>query len=463
VRHYPEGKISLEDATQCEYREHLDIGQTGRGEQKMATGSPNLLCNDLEVLDAMHQVSGARSKGQQLEPTRYHPFPARMPLGLAEHLIASMTTPEAVVLDPMAGSGTTLIAAKRLGREAWGFDLDPLSVLLARVGTHSFGQADLDVLRDRIVDRAKKKVRTGGMGLPTVRRGLPEEDQQFIRYWFPSNSQKQLFAIASAICEEPNGLQKDLAWVVFSSLIIAKSAGASYAMDISRSRPHKRKDKPVVLPFDAWEKRFDAAAKKLPFNDSASTSAKVCIEAGDARGLPIVDNSVDFVLTSPPYLSAIDYIRTHKFALLWMGYHLEELRSVRAAMIGTERGLQSLDGLPQNMEERLTEQIQADRKRSRLRQYLSDLAKSLKEIRRVLKPGGLSVLVLGPTMINAARTDAASIVGQLAERHGLRLVGSAPRTISAQRRSLPPPSVMSRSNPMHARMRREILVALRKV
>ena len=70
-------------------------------------------------------------------------------------------------------------------------------------------------------------------------------------------------ALATAIEELQPGIEEDFAWVVFSSLIIAKSAGASYALDISRSRPHKRDDKPVVAPFVSWEDRFRSAAARL--------------------------------------------------------------------------------------------------------------------------------------------------------------------------------------------------------
>ena len=66
--------------------------------------------SDREILKAIHEVSKSKSKGQQREPAWFHPFPARMPISLAEHLIGRITAPEAVILDPMAGSGTTLIA-----------------------------------------------------------------------------------------------------------------------------------------------------------------------------------------------------------------------------------------------------------------------------------------------------------------------------------------------------------------
>lgn len=61
---------------------------------------------------------------------------------------------------------------------------------------------------------------------------------------------------------------------------------------------------------------------------------------GDARRLPLDDESIDLVVTSPPYLNAIDYMRCSKFSLVWMGYTIESLRHIRSASIGTEVSLQ---------------------------------------------------------------------------------------------------------------------------
>jgi DNA modification methylase len=49
-------------------------------------------------------------------------------------------------------------------------------------------------------------------------------------------------------------------------------------------------------------------------------------------------NSVDAVLTSPPYLNAIDYMRGHRMSLVWLGHSLTELRHIRSNSIGAERG-----------------------------------------------------------------------------------------------------------------------------
>ncbi len=410
---------------------------------------------------ALLELEGLRVKGQRPEPAWFHPFPARMPVSVAEHLITQITTSEAVILDPMVGSGTSLIAARRLGRHGLGFERDPLALLIARSAIASFDSRRLGELGARILDHAQGAVRPGRIRLSQIRAHMLAEDRRFIDYWFPPRSQEQLCALADAIEEEASGMGRDFAWVVFSSLIIAKSAGASLALDLPRSRPHKRSDKPVVLPFDAWSRRFRAAVARLPFKDDP-LSASTRVLRGDARELPLEDRTVDLVLTSPPYLNAIDYLRAHKFSLVWMGYSLQHLRELRGTMVGTERGLWALDGLPPGLEKRLEDVLKVDRERALRRRYLSDLGRVLAEIARVLRPGGLALLALGPTIISSKRSDAAGVVAALGERVGVRVVASATRQLRAAHRSLPPPWASATGTPLSHRMRREVLVALRK-
>jgi DNA modification methylase len=412
---------------------------------------------DQHVRKVLADLEGPTGKGREFD-SAIHPFPARMPLSVANHLIANLTTRGQTVLDPMAGSGTTLVVAARQGRSAIGFDRDPLAVLIARTATCALDRERVEGIGDRILERAREFVST--MRLPQTRKTLPREDREFLRYWFPSRSQKQLFALAAAITDQSVGSERDFAWVVFSSLIIAKSAGASFALDISRSRPHKRPEKQIVLPFEGWRPRFKAAMSRHPFID-AEPRGEVEVRPGDVRSLPLPDGEIDFVLTSPPYVTAIDYLRAHKFSLVWMGHELETLRELRGTMMGTERGLWSRDGLPTQMEEQLEELVTVSRRKAILRRYLSDFRTMLGGIHRVLRPGGLAVLVVGPMILEEAEPDAVPVVTELAESVDLDVVGSAVRTISAARRSLPPPSPR-KNRPLDQRMREEVLVALRK-
>ena len=408
----------------------------------------------------LDDISGGKAAGQKIDSSRLHPFPARMPLTLAEHIIENMTTSDTVILDPMVGSGTTMIAAKRLGRLGMGFDLDPLAVLMTRVSTRTYNVNDINQTKNHIFVNAQEIANQ--KRLSYFKQDLSKQCRDFVQYWFPPASQKQLFALAVSISQLQKSSLKDLAWVVFSSLIIAKSSGASYAMDISRSRPHKRLDKPLISPFDVWEERFDSLIKRLPFTTDNNHDTKIDVKEGDARSLNLADNSVDFVFTSPPYQNAVDYIRAHKFSLIWMGHNLDYLREIRGTMIGTERGLESLDGLPPKIETKLCQNLTEKPKQAKMRRYLSDLGKSLSEIGRVLYPNGLAVLVLGPTMINSKRSDAADVISRIGKKYGFVLVGQTIRSLNSVRRSLPPPAIVNKQNDMGQRMRREVLVALRK-
>jgi DNA modification methylase len=383
-----------------------------------------------------------------------------MPLAVAEHLVRRMSARGDTVLDPMVGSGTTLVAARRLRRRGLGFDRDPLALLVAQCSIEPFRRERLDGLELKILERAKSFGWAGDGRLPSLGSRLPAEDKAFVRYWFPAQARRQLFALAAAIAEEPEGPERRLCWVVFSGLIIAKSAGASLALDLSRSRPHRCAEKPVVLPFAAWQRRFGSARAQLPFLDRRPAVAS-SVSLADARSLPLGDDEVDLALTSPPYLNAIDYLRGHKFSLVWMGYQLAALRELRGTMMGSERGLFARDGLPPVLEERLGATIAQDRRRAQRRRYLSDLVNLITEVRRVLRPGGLALLVLGPALIAAHGVDAVEVVGEISRNVGLRLVTGVARDLSAARRSLPPPSSMPLGR-LDCRMQQEVLVALRK-
>jgi hypothetical protein len=130
-------------------------------------------------------------------------------------------------------------------------------------------------------------------------------------------------------------------------------------------------------------------------------------------------------------------------------------------MIGTERGLWSLDGIPTPLEERL-KRTDTEREAAVVRQYLSDMRKLLAEMCRILRPKGLAALVVGPTMINSRRSDAAEVFGQLARVAGLRLIGSTTRLLDVTRRSLPVPQLAERENDLARRMTREVVLILRK-
>lgn len=417
---------------------------------------------DAAIRNALSELKRKRHTANVADGPAVHPFPARMPVGLAEYLLETLLAKHGHVLDPMAGSGSTLVAARRLGHTGHGVDIDPLAVLMSRSATTSYERPVLDRLGGRVLEHAKDIYRGLSRTSVATMLGGTTEEREFFEYWFPQKSQRQLYCLRQAICKESKTELRNIAWAAFSSLIIAKATSVSYAIDIPRSRPHKDTDRDIEAPFELWEQRFGQVVNRLPFLDKKPKGVAPLIRRGDARRLAQADSSLDLVLTSPPYLNAVDYLRGHKFSLVWMGHALSALRERRGRMIGSERGMWKPNGLPKAVEQSLAECIEEERSRAVTRRYLSDLRYSILEMKRVVRPGGLIAVVLGPSIMDRDEPDSIEIARVMAQSANLHFVAGVLRPLKKTRRSLPPPESVSKKSELALRMSCEAIVVLRK-
>jgi hypothetical protein len=368
-----------------------------------------------------------------------HPFPARMAPSIAlDELPVTDKTPLRV-LDPMAGSGTTLLAARTRGHEAHGFDTDPLALLIADVWCADVNRRSVTASAEAVQERASAYYRriTQGEAYP---KDADEETKEFIRYWFDAMNRRQLRALADAIDEVRNATTRKVLWCAFSRLIIAKARGASYAMDLSHSRPHKVTDKPPFRPLPNFRGAVKTVLGNAPFCGTGAAAPRAIVKEGDARDLPLPDRSVDIVITSPPYLNAIDYLRCNKFSLVWMGHKIPDLRQLRSENIGTEVGADLEDpGIRKAVESAGPVNKLPDRDQRMLARYAQDMDAVVAEIARVLRPKGRCVLVVGDCTMRGVFVRNSEVLKSLAKPYGLKPDSVVARPLEANRRYLPPP------------------------
>lgn len=345
----------------------------------------------------------------------------------------------------MMGSGTIPVLAAMRKHEAVGFDLDPLAVLMARAWGRPLAPR-------RFMDAARKVVRLAKEQEGEAFTHPDPETQKFIDYWFDPETQPRLAALARAIFDQPNSLQVPL-WCAFSRLIITKDAGASRARDVSHSRPHRVRlhasFDPVdrfVFSADVMLKRHRILGKRRPAPETLR------LESGDARALPLPDGSVDVVMTSPPYLQAIDYMRGHRFSLVWMGYRVGELREVRGTAIGSERQLSLPESWCQEVQTESAAELPS-RSRGILHRYITDLDHVMGEISRVLDTRGRATFVVADATISGYLINVSNLLERVANRHGLLCTDRLVRELPNNRRYLPPPS--DGAGTLDKRMRRE--------
>lgn len=347
------------------------------------------------------------------------------------------------ILDPMMGSGTIPVLAALNGHRAVGFDVDPLALLIARTWARPLDPAKLRAAAKRVVQVARCSRRR-----PTF---PDDETHDFVDYWFDAKTQLRLARLSSAIKAEPPTLHNPL-WCAFSRLIIAKDAGVSRARDVSHSRPHRVRDTASFDPIDEYQRAVEIVIRRhLAAGQRRPAETRLQLSQGDARCLPLRSNAVDAILTSPPYLQAIDYLRGHRLSLVWMGYDISALREMRGTSIGSERGLRSTDYIA--ISEQVTPSSMSARGRRILTRYVDDLGHVTTEAARVLRPGGVATFVVAEATLEGKPIKISAIVKQLMENCSFTLESQFTRPLMTDRRYLPPPT--SAEGTLDRRMREE--------
>ena len=390
-----------------------------------------------------------------------HPFPARM----APSIVWDALPKEGdslKILDPMTGSGTTLVCARSIGHRAVGCDTDPLALLIARAWCADAEPETLKVRAGIVLDRARtlSKRLTSEKSYP---KNTDDETRRFIDFWFDQENRRELSALATCISRVRSQTERTLLWCAFSRMIITKTSGTSLAMDVSHSRPHKVYDVSPVKPFDAFLNAVSRVACNCPFPGDANDAPPADIRRGDARALPVESASVDMVITSPPYLNAIDYLRGHKLSLVWMGHSISEIRALRSRNIGTEVSKESTTSktIKETMKAMVDLESLDNRCLGMVQRYVWDMGKVMEECARVLKRKGRAVFVVGDSAIRGVFIKNSEALIRLADSNGLSLVSRNTRPIETKRRYLPPPESEKAGGKMQGRMREEVILEFR--
>lgn len=281
--------------------------------------------------------------------------------------------PGMVVLDPMAGSGTTSVEAALMGVDSIAVDASPFCELLARTKVAAL-EVDLAPLR-ALLETPRALQRTHA-ALGTEEGMLRARD----RTYQPRNMSRPAFDLLALAFLDARG---------YAERSARKSQDAFFG-DVLRK---------YVTTVEKSQRAWRGLGAKLG-------TARVV--RGDARSLEIADASVDGVLFSPPYSFAIDYLENDASHLRYLGHDPRELRTVMIGLNGRRRA----------------DQITA---------YFEDMEKVLAETSRVLKPEGRCTIIVGSNANQLSRAmgrsaDSAEVryglegrLIELAESAGLRV------------------------------------------
>ena len=428
-------------------------------------------------------------------PHSWHPFSAKFPPQLPQFFIERLSDPCDVVFDPMLGSGTTLVEAVRLRRRAVGCDIDPLARMIAAAKLTPVDPISVLQTGNGIVDMAKCDYweERDRLERDLVRRFDPKT-REFVNYWFLPQQQLELLALIQHIETLPRGGTREFLKVVFSATIIAKSGGVSLARDLAHTRPHKDIRKEPKSAFVEFTKRLERnvaglakrdltvgqgarsqtavnganAVSRSDGTESANPedldhSMSIRATGADRTGLPSA--SIDLIVTSPPYANyAIDYMRAHKFSLVWFGWKINDLTKIRAQYLGHDAisGVHN-SGLPDQCEETLRILSEADTKKAMtLRRYFGEMSAVIAEMRRVLKKGRAAVVVVGTSNLRGIDVQTHKGLAAIGESGGFDLAGIGVRRLDRDRRMMPARWGNRRHSQIEERMHEEYVIGMVK-
>ena len=327
----------------------------------------------------------------------FHSYPARLHPVTAASVIAGLSAANATVLDPFCGSGTSLVEARLLGRRGIGSDLNPLALELCWLKTLAPPADFLAAMKGTaagIVEFAEERRLT--------KAGPLQQYNQATRRAFSIHVLLELDSLRQAVGAISETRIRRALWLVFSSLLTKVSNQESD----SSSR--------VVAPrlrsgftIDLFGKKVSELTQQMAeYRDTlpASTPKPKFFER-DARQLSVLeDSSVDLIVTSPPYPGVFDYLEHHRLRLKFLEL---DGATFRAREIGARRNYESLD-------------FSAAKDRWR-----SEFVPCLREMARVLRPGGHAALIVADSAVAGQALRADRLIDEWAAEASLRLVMTA--------------------------------------
>lgn len=367
---------------------------------------------DSEVLSSEHDFRDSRDYYTNL----IHAYPAKMYREIARSQLSNYAKKGDTILDPFCGTGTVLMQAKLYGMNAVGFDINPLAALIARVKATSLNFARLTQQAELLFQTIENF--NGDIVIPKFLN---------IDFWFEKQVKKDLAKILYCIKRIRNKKYRDFFSVCFSSIIRKVSNADPRISPPVKSKKMRKliENGRIVDTLSSFKQAVNKNLKRLDkFCSCCDRSANLNVWTADSRQLLLADESIDLVITSPPYVGAQKYVRSTRLELLWLNMASSEaLREIDHDTIGSETLRASEVELKPTSIEFVDDLVRVigkvDRERAYMVQkYFVNMKQIFAEIWRVLKDGKQLVIVIGNNTVRGRKIPSSRILGEIAKDIG---------------------------------------------
>lgn len=354
----------------------------------------------------------------------YHRYPAKFIPNIVEKLLVDYTKKGDLVLDPFGGCGTTLVESKRLGRKSICFDINPVAKFIAEVKVTPISPLKLNDKFEKLQNRLlKNKKIFSNYHLKNER----------ILYWFDKKIIKELSFIYSEIKKVKNKNVRRFFLCSFSHNLKNSSRWLMKSI-----KPTVDKDKSVISVAKNFLKHTKSMIKKndqfyflLKDDNNLKNSAKVLLRDSTKKFI-LKNNSVDLIITSPPYVTSYEYADLHQLSLLWFGNDRKDFKGwhkssknftdFRKNFIGTSYKNKQKGEIGSTIGSKIAEKLLGlDRPLSKdVSNYFIDMNIVFKEMYRVLKKGKHACIVVGNTELKGVAILNAEVAVEQMIRAGFK-------------------------------------------
>ena len=325
----------------------------------------------------------------------FHSYPARFIPQIPLTFIKLFTEEKETVLDPMCGCGTTLVEAFLNNRNSIGNDFNPLAALITKVKTTLIDENDFRYFNRKLAVM-KRYLDLDYRRIDERINNLP--DRKISRI-FNRVVISKLEAIRETLLEVKEEGHKDL-------FDFGRVALSSTIWSLVENGNGIGVDTLFLKKVKSMEKELNIMAKIV------KNVPEVKVICGDARKLEVETNSIDLIVTSPPYVNALDYYRAHMYNMLWLGMDFDLFRK------------HEIGGHSHFIINRFR----------LLSEYLGDMLRSMIEMNRVLKENKLCVIVVGNSSLEYELIESHKFFAEMGKKIGFKPIKTIFRNIDKTRK-----------------------------
>lgn len=341
-----------------------------------------------------------------------HPYPAKYIPQIPNQLIRMLSLHGEKVWDPFGGSGTTALESILLGRQALSTDINPISEIIGRAKCTTLTQEQKEIISsfsEKIQILSKDNLsfeETFKVNEKFISKVCPKIPNQ--EKWFNNSVWKELGYVKWKISVVEDEKIKNILLAAFSKIIIRVSNQDSETRYVSKPKPV---NPGLVLKLFSNEiqkllPKISKLGNYLKFREPDFLTTDLRFED------TIQKNSIDLIVTSPPYPNATDYHLYHRFRIFWLDFDPVALGKCE---IGSH--------------------LRHQKEANGIERYLEEMKLALNNMHNALRPGRYAVLVLGDAIFNKQNYDTAKLVGEEAVEVGFEFTGIFTRKLHSTKRS----------------------------